>query len=146
MFTRFVVILLLFITGSTMSFAQCTDFVNQNCLDKFEEFVYDGNVSLTELKEGDTAELFKTFFSGQTYRMVICKSDKLPPIRIKVVNAEGVILFDNKDHNYQEIWDFAVKGTQKMIVQLEVLEDKSVSTSDNTECVAILFGIDKEKK
>ncbi|MBN2166033.1 MAG: hypothetical protein JW717_07135 [Marinilabiliaceae bacterium] len=128
------------------SFSQCTNLITDDCLKQFGEFVYDGNSSVSEMKEGDTAELFKTFFVGQTYRVVVCKSDNLPSVRIRVISSNGSVLFDNKDKNFEHVWDFAVKGTQKLIISIEVMKkDGDEKRELESGCVAILFGIDKDK-
>lgn len=149
MLLKFKTLLLLFgvfMVSNVSTYSQCPDFVDEACLSKFGEFVYDGNRHVTSMKEGENAELFKTFFAGQTYRVVICKSEKLPPIHIRVIANDGSILFDNKDHNFELVWDFAVKGTQKLIVRLDVLKEaEEESEKLNEGCVAILFGVDKEK-
>jgi hypothetical protein len=135
---------LVFAYNSSLS-AQCIDFAHNSCLSQFGEFVHDGNNGVAEMKEGETAELYKTFFSGQTYRLVVCKSDNLPSIHVKVVDGDGKILFDNKNHSYDLVWDFAVKGTQKLVVQIKVLDASTSQTSKKSGCVGILFGIQKDQ-
>lgn len=135
---------LLFASNSNLA-AQCLDFAHNSCMSQFGEFIHDGNNGVAEMKEGETAELYKTFFSGQTYRLVVCKSENLPSIHVKVVDGDGKILFDNKNHNFDLVWDFAVKGTQKLVVQIKVLDKSDVGAIKKTGCVGILFGIEKDQ-
>ncbi|MBS2100086.1 hypothetical protein [Carboxylicivirga linearis] len=128
--------------ASTVS-AQCFSFAKNIGKSKLGDFVHDGNYNATILSEGEKAELFKTFFEGQKYRISISKIEQLPPIHFKLVNNDGVVLFDNKDHDYSLSWDFEVKSTQMLIVEMEVLERQTEDIISG--CVAVLFGVEVEK-
>ena len=110
------------------------------------EFIHDGNYNATTLEEGEKAELYKTFFSGQNYRIAISKVDQLPNIHFRMLDKNGNVLFDNRDHNYQLVWDFNVESTQMLVVELNVLEREPKQKELINGCVAVLFGLEPSKK
>nr|WP_321410061.1 hypothetical protein [uncultured Carboxylicivirga sp.] len=139
---RIVLLLSLVLITSALS-AQCFSFAKNVGKAKLGEFVHDGNYNATILSEGEKAELFKTFFEGQKYRISISKIEQLPPIHFKLINSDGSVLFDNKDHDYSLSWDFEVKSTQMLIVEMQVLEREAEDIVSG--CVAVLFGVEMEK-
>lgn len=108
--------------------------------------MHDGNYNATMLQEGENAELYKTFFKGQKYRLAICKIKDLPPIHFKITDQDGRIFYDNKDHDFALTWDFQVESTQMLIIEMEVLEQSGPEEDLISGCVAVLFGLDTGKK
>ncbi len=140
------IILCFFFVGNHVN-AQCLSFAKKVGKPKLESFVHDGNYNATTLGAGETAELYKTFFKGQKYRIAVSKIDNLPEIHFRVVNEDNKILFDNEDHDYTDVWDFSVETTQTLVVKLKVLDDYSTNELNSTKgCVSVLFGIEKNKK
>ncbi|MGQ1786603.1 MULTISPECIES: hypothetical protein [unclassified Saccharicrinis] len=126
--------------------AQCAGFAKNIGKAKLNEFVHDGNYNATILGAGETAELYKTFFAGQKYRVAISKIENLPDIHFRLVDKENHILFDNKEHDFADVWDFTVETTQMLILKLKVLDDYNNAENTTKGCVAVLFGIEKENK
>ncbi len=109
-------------------------------------YLHDGNYNATILAEGEKAELFKTFFSGQKYRMAISKVKQLPDIHLRLLDNDGNVLFDNADHDYLLVWDFEVESTRMLVVELNVFEKDTKSDDLVSGCVAVLFGIAPDEK
>ncbi|GAF02331.1 hypothetical protein JCM21142_3965 [Saccharicrinis fermentans DSM 9555 = JCM 21142] len=126
--------------------AQCASFAKNVGKVKLGEFIHDGNYNATVLGTGETAELYKTFFAGQKYRVAISKIESLPNIHFRLVDKDNHILFDNKEHDFTDVWDFTVETTQMLILKLKVLDDFSNNENTTKGCVAVLFGIEKDKK
>ncbi|MCU4176543.1 hypothetical protein [Carboxylicivirga sp. N1Y90] len=126
--------------------AQCFSFAKNVGKAKLGEYIHDGNYNATVLSEGEKAELFKTFFEGQKYRVSISKIESLPTIHFRVVERSGKVIFDNSNHNYSLVWDFEVESTQMLIVEMEVLERKVQDNDIISGCVAVLFGVEPDKK
>lgn len=131
---------------STGMHAQCFSFAKNVCKPALGDYVHDGNYNATMLSDGESADLYKTFFSGQKYRVVIGKVKSLPNIRFQVINQNDDVLFDNSDHNYTLSWDFEVETTQQLIIHLEVDEPDENANAQVSGCVAILFGIEERKR
>jgi hypothetical protein len=113
-----------------------------SCKSALGEFKHDGNFNSTVLGANESAEMYKTFFSGMTYRMVLCKPDALKAIHVRVIDGDGRVLFDNKDHNYQLVWDFSVRSTQMLVIQMKGIG--GALTSSQKANVSVIFGIDNE--
>lgn len=125
------------------AYSQCDTFLPSGCKAALGSFIHDGNVSSASLSEGESAELFKTFYSGQTYRLVLCKSDNLPPVHLRVLDNSGRVLFDNKTYDYEQVWDFSVRSTQMLVIQMKVLLLKhDEKRPKKNGCVSVFFGID----
>lgn len=133
--------LLFWAVGQSMN-AQCDTFLPGSCKSALGDYVHDGNKNSALLSEGETAELFKTFHAGETYRLVICKADNLPPVHVRVVDNAGRVLFDNKNFNYEQVWDFSVRSTQVLVVQMKVLSTGKVSGVKKNGCVSVIFGME----
>ncbi len=137
----------LFSSSFSIVNAQCASFAKSVCKPKLGDFIHDGNYNATILGAGETAELYKTFFKGNKYRIAVAKVNNLPVIHFRLVDESNNIIFDNKDHDYTDVWDFSVETTQMLIIKLKVLDDydKSDENQNVKGCVAVLFGIEKSK-
>ncbi|MBK3518995.1 hypothetical protein [Carboxylicivirga marina] len=137
-----------FLLCISTTFGQCINFAKKVGKQQLGDYIHDGNYNATILEEGESAELFKTFFSEQKYRVAISKVEALPDIHMRLLDKEGNVLFDNVEHDYQLTWDFKVESTQMLIVELNVLEREGDSLELINGCVSVMFGLEptKEKK
>ena len=124
--------------------AQCKSFAKKVCKLELTPYIHDGNFNAAVLTEGEDAELYKTFYAGQNYRIYICGSAALPDIEFQVLDVNRNVLYDNRKNDYSRLWDFKLQSSQQLIISLrvknsEVAEDELVSG-----CVAIMFGIKDE--
>ncbi len=120
--------------------AQCIDYAQKVCKDKLGKFVHDGNYNAIPLSNGESAELYKTFFSRNDYRIAVCQQGHSKNIQIQIVDEDDQVLFDNKLHQLTDTWDFSVETTQMLIIKLKVLDSDNLA-DDSQSCVAVLFGI-----
>jgi hypothetical protein len=128
----------LLLSGNIMS-GQCVSFARNIAKPMLEPFVHDGNYNATYMEEGESAELYKTFFKDEEYRLVVASVENLPQLRIRVLDENRQVVFDNAEHNFTNIWEFKSESTNNMIVHIKV-PDKGGDTLAGG-CVAILFGI-----
>ncbi|MFN2378795.1 MAG: hypothetical protein ABR519_01130 [Bacteroidales bacterium] len=133
-------ILLMLLAGSTNAFSQCKGFAKNICKDELGNFTHDGNYHAAILTEGEEAELYKTFYSDQEYRVAICGSDNLPPIEFKIMDASKNVIYSNADSGYERIWDFKLESSQQLKLVLKVNTFEQVSDTPSSGCVAIMFG------
>jgi hypothetical protein len=143
---RLSIILWLLFLGNLGIEAQCINFARSVGKDYLGDYIHDGNYNATVLEEGEKAELYKTFFSGQSYRIAIAKVEQLPDIHFRILDKEGNVLFDNVKHDYQLVWDFKVESTQMLIIELNVLERDTKTNDLINGCVSVLFGLEPGKK
>lgn len=125
--------------------AQCKGFAKKICKLELIPYIHDGNYHAAILTEGEEAELYKTFYSGQDYRLAICGSDALPDIEFKVVDAYKNVLYDNTEHNMSRVWDFKLEASQQLKITVRVPNNNIESEYPASGCVAIMFGfLDEE--
>ncbi len=127
--------------------AQCKGFAKQICKLELIPYIHDGNYHAAILSEGEEAELYKTCFPDQEYRIAVCGSDALPSVEFKVIDADRNVLYDNKDHNMARTWDFKVEsGKQlKIVVKIPAQDKKKADSDIISGCVAIMFGFKDNK-
>lgn len=140
----FILLLTLFIWGfPALSEGQCVPFARGVVKPELAPFLHDGNLNATILGEGEKIILKKTVFDGITYRLIVMGVPDLPPLRFKLKDKGGRVLFDNKNHNFAPKWDFDVQTTQNILVDVQVTADDDQHTNTGG-CVAILFGIKRD--
>ena len=135
-----VIIAFLFIALPNMVDAQCKNFAKKICKLELLPYVHDGIYNATVLSEGETAELYKTFYSGQEYRISICGDETLPPIQFQVLDAERNVLYDNKKHQYAKSWDFKLESSKQLIISIQVQTSDELSDQILSGCVSVLVG------
>ena len=135
-----VIIAVLMIALPNMVDAQCKNFAKKICKLELLPYVHDGIYNATVLSEGETAELYKTFYSGQEYRIAICGDETLPPIQFQVLDAERNVLYDNKKHQYAKSWDFKLESSKQLIISIQVQTSDELSDQILSGCVSVLVG------
>lgn len=122
--------------------AQCSKaWVRKKCIPKITPFIHNGQMNSTMLREGQSADLSLTVYSGQDYRILICHDEVLENVNFKLYDANKKVIFDSHDHNNTDVWDFKVKTTMQLRVEVEV--DKNEDSTNgivNSGCVSILVG------
>lgn len=126
-------------------FSQCKGFAKKICKLELIPYIHDGNYHAAILTEGEEAELYKTFYSGQDYRIAICGTDALPDIEFQVIDAYKNVLYDNREHNKSRIWDFNLEASQQLKIAIKVPVSGAASEYPASGCVAIMFGFKETK-
>lgn len=121
--------------------AQCKGFAKKICRMELVPYIHDGNYHAAILLEGEEAELYKTFYSGQEYRIAICGSDNLPEIEFKIMDVNKNVLYSNKDHDYDRVWNFTLESSQQLKIAIIVPLGGDTSDEPESGCVAIMFGL-----
>ncbi len=119
---------------------QCKSFARHLCRPVLENFRHDGNYHAAVLEQGEEAELYKTFFAGQTYRIAVCGTEDLPDIEFSILDNQRNELYNNRTNDYSNTWDFRMEASQQLMVRIKVPPDPPGNKSA-AGCVAILFGI-----
>ncbi|MGE0078717.1 MAG: hypothetical protein AB7S48_12730 [Bacteroidales bacterium] len=121
--------------------AQCKNFAKKVCKLELSPYIHDGNFNAAILSEGEDAELFKTFYAGQEYRISVCGSESLPRVEFVVMDVDRKVLYTNAKQNYATSWDFKVEATQQLIIVVKVPSSEDTSAELTSGCVAIMFGL-----
>lgn len=124
--------------------AQCKGFAKNVCKLELTGYTHDGNYHAAILTEGEEAELYKTFYSGQNYRLAVCGSDALPPIEFQVIDAYKNVLFDNSKHNMARTWDFNLESSQQLKIVVKVPVSGKKTEYPSSGCVSIMFGFQEK--
>lgn len=136
------ILTLLFAFSTFQADAQCKGFAKKICKGELDAYTHDGNYHAAILVEGEEAELYKTFYSDQEYRVAICGSDNLPNVEFKVMDASKNILYSNVDNDYSRTWDFKLESSQQLKLVVKVTSFEQPSEDPASGCVAIMFGFD----
>lgn len=141
-----VILFFLILTVNVPLSGQCKSFAKKICKLELNPYIHDGNYHAAILTEGEEADLYKTFYQGQEYRLVICGSDIFPEIEFRVLDANKRVLYNNREHGMSKKWDFRLESSQ----QLKIIVKVPVSSADKPEtellsgCVSIMFGFKDE--
>ncbi len=140
---------ILWVLGITALFssevqAQCKSFVKNNCQPNLMPYIHDGSYQAVIMSEGEEAELYKTIFAGQQYRLYVCVDDNLPNVEFVVTDIHRNILFDNRKNGNVKQWDFKSDASQQIKVTIRIPKAKKQGDSEQElifGCVGIMFGI-----
>jgi hypothetical protein len=124
--------------------AQCTTFVKKTCMPKILPFTHNGQMNVVTLAAGQNTEVSLTFSSGQAYRILVGSEEILGDVTFKVMDMSKKVVFDSKEHNSPDFWDFKVKNTQQFIVHVDVPVSASSSSVPPSGCVSVLVGFKKD--
>jgi hypothetical protein len=139
--TKAVILASVFTLGLTVDLgSQCSKtWVRKKCVPKVSPFIHNGQMNTALLKEGQKTESVMTFYSGQDYRILVCSEETLENVSFVVSDMTGKVLFDSKANDNTDFWDFKVKTTTEMRVEVFA----GTNDSDDGEmsgCVSILVG------
>jgi hypothetical protein len=139
-FKRTFIILMLLFSGWTIADSQseCKTFTKKKCMYKLSPFVNNGQTSSTFMNPGQSSDISMNFNAGQTYRIIVCSQEELADLEYKISDGSGKVLFNSKDHDNADFWDFNVKSTTQLKISVKVpaSDDKKASGG----CVTVLVG------
>lgn len=144
-FFRYIIALFSMVFFSTASIAQCnsSSFIKKKCIPNIQPFTQSGQITSQKLSSGQKTELKLTFSSGQDYRILICSEEIIGDVTFRIKDLAGKIIFDSKDNDFPDFWDFKVKSTQQFIVEVTVPPSDSPSSILPSGCVSIIVGFKK---
>lgn len=111
---------------------------------KILPFTHNGQLNASTFAAGQSSDFNMTFYAGQAYRILVCSEPILGDVTFKVLDESKKVVFDSKDHDYPDFWDFKVKNTQKFIVHVDVPRSGSASTVPPSGCVSVMVGFKKD--
>ena len=130
--------------SSQDSHAQCKAFVKSGCLPEIAPYIHDGNYQAVIMSEGEEAEVYKTIFAGQQYRLMVCIDTVLPDIEFVVSDIRRNILFDNRKNGNVKVWDFKPDASQQIKITVRVPKSQKQDAFAQEilfGCVGLLFGL-----
>ncbi|MBI5219144.1 MAG: hypothetical protein HY958_09470 [Bacteroidia bacterium] len=124
--------------------AQCKNFAKKAKIDLLP-FIHDGIYNATVLSEGETAELYKTFYSGQQYRIAVVAEETMPKVEFKVMDSKRKVLYSNKEKGFAKTWDFTLESSQQLIIAIQVQTVETLIDEIAKGCVTVLVGFMNEE-
>ncbi len=124
--------------------AQCKAFVKSTCLPQLAPYIHDGSYQAVMMSEGEEAEVYKTIFAGQQYRLYICIDGKLSNAEFVVSDIHRNILFDSRKNGNVRKWDFKPDASQQIKVTIRIPKPKKQTDKEEElafGCVGVLFGL-----
>ncbi|HMA63306.1 MAG TPA: hypothetical protein VKP78_11700 [bacterium] len=121
--------------------SQCKHFAKQVCKKELAPYIHNGNYNAAILTEGENAEMIKTFYADQNYRIYICGSAGISKIRFQVMDINRNVIYDNKNDGYKTKWDFIPESSQQLIISLKVGNSHKEGENPVSGCVAIMVGV-----
>ena len=136
--------LLVMANSSQNALAQCKSFVKSSCLPQLTPYIHDGNYQAVIMGEGEEAEVYKTIFAGQSYRLIVCVDELFPNVEFVVSDIRRNILFDNRKNGNVKVWDFKPDASQQIKVTIRIPKLQKQGAGDRElliGCVGVLFSL-----
>jgi len=127
--------------------AQCKSFVKNGCAPQLTPYIHDGNYQAVMMSEGEEAEVYKTIFAGQQYRLLVCVDQSLPNVEFVVTDIRRTVLFDNRKNDHAKFWDFKADASQQIKITIRIPKPKKqtgIEPKLNAGCVGLLFGLKEQ--
>ncbi len=131
---------LLVLLFSSAADAQCIDLVKTKGFTYLDtaKYIPEARFNALPLREGDDVDIYKSFFKGRNYRIVVVGAENMPKLNFKVTNFQRQVLYDS-NITKEESWDFVSDKNQNLIISVEVPKaDKDKKPQSG--CVAVVVG------
>ncbi len=124
----------------TSANAQCIDLVKTKGFTYLDtsKYIPEARFNALPLREGDNVDIYKSFFKGRTYRIVVVGAENMPKLNFKVTNFQRQILYDS-NITKEESWDFVSDKNQNLIISVEVPE-AAKDKKPQSGCIAVVVG------
>ncbi len=124
--------------------AQCEGYGYKQCVKYLEkEYKSNGQSNSASLSPGETTRVNMVFYKGYDYRVVFCGEEHLGQLVIKAYKAKGKetaeVIFDNSQHENAFHWDFTMKATQRVIIEVSSPGNEGEEQAEG--CVTIALGL-----
>jgi hypothetical protein len=132
------ILIILFISSVSIH-AQCLDFVQTKGFEILDTdtHVPEGRFDAMILSEGDNLTVYKSFFRGKTYRVVVLGAETLPGLQYKVKTMNGDVIYENINDD-SKFWDYTSDRNQNLIISVEIPYE--TGTQPASGCVAVILG------
>jgi len=139
-FAKIVLLLLLF--APFAGNAQCRAYTKKVCRPQLNPYIHNGQMNSAILYPADKADIMLTFYSGQSYRLIVCSEEQLGDVKFKVMTTDKKVIYQSDGS--KNTFDFKVASTQQLIVTVEVPEGENTHEIEFNGCVSVLVGFANE--
>lgn len=127
--------------------AQCKEFNDNIAMpllydkENDEQYMLSGRYNTMQLSEGDDMLVFKSLSKGIKYRFIVLGDESLPKnINLVIESWDGDVIYDNKDHNYETIWNFENKKAQRVKIYINIPKTETGAGS-GCGCLSFITGL-----
>ncbi len=121
------------------NFAQCSDLIKKQGIEMLDPYIHDGHFNAIKMVPGEDVDMVKTFFTGQSYMVVICADPNLPQPEFTITDDKGKEVFSNRKKGELE-WEFTPKKSQRLTINVKI--PHSETKQNVSGCVGIVVGFD----
>lgn len=112
----------------------CIDYHKNNCKppQSMSAYAYDPASRSGLLMKGQSSEFRFSLYQGRDYRITLCNQEALGKnVQYQIIDWENnVVLYDNKEFNYESSFEFSVLITREIKVLVTVpADDKTQKTT-----------------
>jgi hypothetical protein len=101
-------------------------------------FTHDGRYNALKLSEGDKIDVYKPFYKGRTYKIVVLSEENMPELTFKVINIQRQTLFESDNLENAQFWEYTPDKNENLIITVEIpgAEGDKIESG----CVAVIVG------
>ena len=120
--------------------ASCMDF-SKTSVDILTENNYlpDGKYNSIKLRQGDKIEVYKPFYRGKKYYLIITSDENLPGIIVELKDISRQIIFQSEEASIIHEFEYNPDKNQNLIISVQVIESEDFDASEQG-CVSIVVG------
>jgi len=124
------------------TFSQCKRFVKEQ-IPRLSPFIYNGKKNSAILLPGDHSELSLTFYSGQTYRIILKAEETPGNVFFIIKDSNKNQLFTSNKLSKSDFYDFTSESTQQLTIEMIAPEPayESKKEAEISACVCVIVGV-----
>ncbi len=135
-------LILIFIFSGTMNGQPCKGFhESKDCfvyIPEGRDFKQYSQAKSTQISIGQKTTYKLVLFGGKDYILGVCAESGYRPIHFRIIDSQTKkIMYDNKDYDYIDSFNFMVQRTQPLDIEVQILENKKIQMKKDKMCVGI---------
>ena len=103
------------------------------------DFLPDGRFNSVKLSQGDKIEIYKPFYSGRDYLLIITAAENLPGITIEVKDISRKVIFKSDEPGSLHKFNYSPEKNQNLIISVKVVTSEEFEVTE-IGCVAVVVG------
>jgi hypothetical protein len=120
--------------------ASCRDFTQDGVTILTDnDFLPDGRFNSVKLSQGDKIEIYKPFYSGRDYLLVITAAENLPGITVEIKDISRKVIFQSDESNSLQEFNYTPERNQNLIISVKVTTSEELEETE-IGCVAVVVG------
>ena len=119
-------LILIFIFSGTMNGQPCKGFhESKDCfvyIPEGRDFKQYSQAKSTQISIGQKTTYKLVLFGGKDYILGVCAESGYRPIHFRIIDSQTKkIMYDNKDYDYIDSFNFMVQRTQPLDIEVQIL-------------------------